>query len=182
VVRDPRDLIISAYYSHLNSHPLDLWPELATHREKLRKLNKTCGIMAEMDFSRCFLNDLNSWEFKNTSNSLHVKMEELTADPFVKWLEIFKFMNIIDIGSKYDNVTAPRKSLTSDNVNLIVTKNSFEVKTGGRNRGVEEVTHHYRKGIHGDWKNHFNDELKDSFKNRHNDLLLKYGYENNAEW
>ena len=28
VIRDPRDIIVSAYFSHLHSHPTDIWPEL----------------------------------------------------------------------------------------------------------------------------------------------------------
>lgn len=39
-----------------------------------------------------------------------------------------------------------------------VKQNRFEVLSGGRDRGTEDVASHYRKGISGDWKSFFNQE------------------------
>ena len=51
VVRDPRDVLVSAYFSHLYSHPTTEWPQLAEHREGLKKVSKTKGLLMEMEFS-----------------------------------------------------------------------------------------------------------------------------------
>ena len=58
----------------------------------------------------------------------------------------------------------------------------FERRTGGRRRGEEDVTAHERKGIAGDWRNHFSDALKSDFKERWGDLLIATGYEQDLDW
>lgn len=40
----------------------------------------------------------------------------------------------------------------------------------------------FRKGKAGAWREHFDDEVKDAFKSRTNDLLIRYGYEKDADW
>ena len=39
VIRDPRDCIVSAYFSHRNSHSTRIWPELVEHRKNLIDLS-----------------------------------------------------------------------------------------------------------------------------------------------
>jgi hypothetical protein len=63
-----------------------------------------------------------------------------------------------------------------------VTANDFRKKSGGRIRGEQDVAHHYRAGIPGDWKNHFFPELTRRFKAEYGDVLIKLGYEKNADW
>jgi hypothetical protein len=40
----------------------------------------------------------------------------------------------------------------------------------------------FRKGVVGDWRNHFTDEHKRLFKETVGDLLIRLGYENNNDW
>jgi hypothetical protein len=40
----------------------------------------------------------------------------------------------------------------------------------------------FRKGMIGDWQNHFTDELKAVFKNVASDILIELGYESNSSW
>jgi hypothetical protein len=63
-----------------------------------------------------------------------------------------------------------------------VSKNRFERLTHGRERGQENVKSHERKGIAGDWRNYFDDQVKDVFKARYGDLLIATGYERDSEW
>jgi hypothetical protein len=44
VVRDPRDIIVSAYFSHLKTHSTDTWPELKAHRLKLQQCDQETGL------------------------------------------------------------------------------------------------------------------------------------------
>ena len=37
IIRDPRDIVVSAYYSHGYSHPTLNWPELEQHRKKIKQ-------------------------------------------------------------------------------------------------------------------------------------------------
>ena len=41
VIRDPRDIVVSAYFSHLYSHPITKgWPALVEHRARLQKASQ----------------------------------------------------------------------------------------------------------------------------------------------
>jgi hypothetical protein len=64
VVRDPRDIVVSAYYSHLYSHPVGGgWPELIEHRKNLQNSSKDKGLFLEMDFLDNFVfQNLYKWD------------------------------------------------------------------------------------------------------------------------
>ena len=59
---------------------------------------------------------------------------------------------------------------------------SFKKLAGGRKKGEENIKSHYRKGVHGDWKNHLNDDHVAFFKEHYNELLIKLGYETDGDW
>ena len=46
---------------------------------------------------------------------------------------------------------------------LLLKDCSFEVLSGGRKPGEEDMNCHYRKGISGDWKNYFTKDIKEKF-------------------
>jgi len=48
---------------------------------------------------------------------------------------------------------------------------------GGRSQGKEDDSHHYRKGVHGDWKNHFTDELYELFLSKFEKQIVALGYD-----
>ncbi len=52
----------------------------------------------------------------------------------------------------------------------------------GREAGQEDRKRFYRKGIAGDWKNHFGDEEKRIFKEAAGDMLVQLGYEKDLSW
>ena len=59
----------------------------------------------------------------------------------------------------------------------LLEDHSFRALSGGRRPGEEDVVSHYRKGIAGDWKNHFTDEHIEKFRAVTNDLATLTGYE-----
>jgi len=67
-------------------------------------------------------------------------------------------------------------------VREIVERYSFERLSGGRHKGQEDPRHHYRRGIPGDWRNHFTPLHVEYFKALYNPLLLKLGYEADVDW
>ena len=79
VVRDPRDILVSAYFSHLKTHPTDNWPELGAHRAHLSTLSKEEGLFAEMDFSAGQFEDMYTWNYEQP-DILELKLEELSPD------------------------------------------------------------------------------------------------------
>jgi restriction endonuclease Mrr len=58
----------------------------------------------------------------------------------------------------------------------------FETITKGRARGVENVMSHYRKGVAGDWINHFTRQHAEAFEASFGDLLTRLGYEEDSDW
>jgi len=65
---------------------------------------------------------------------------------------------------------------------MYIYRMRFSNKSKGRLRGQEDVKNHYRKGVAGDWGNHFNQEHRRFFKDNYNDLLIKLGYEKSSNW
>ncbi|NNE34596.1 MAG: hypothetical protein HKN13_05145 [Rhodothermales bacterium] len=58
----------------------------------------------------------------------------------------------------------------------------FEKKSGGRKKGVEDGNSHYRKGVAGDWVNHFDRKHCEAFIDRFSDVLQVTGYEADESW
>ena len=63
----------------------------------------------------------------------------------------------------------------------VILANRFEAKAG-RKPGEEDVASHERKGVAGDWKNHFSARLARRFKDRFGELLVATGYERDDRW
>lgn len=96
VVRDPRDIVVSAYFSHLHSHPISFggveWPELAVHREALEKLDHDEGLMREIEFTGPLIDTMSTWDYARPG-MLEVKMEELVEEPLKVWTRIFTHLD-----------------------------------------------------------------------------------------
>lgn len=204
VVRDPRDIIVSAYFSHRNSHPTEGLPHLQAHRERLQAAPKDEALFLEMDFSSQEMEDLRTWNYDHP-DILEVRMEELTAHPYEGFLEIFEFLERMRWESAYRmpqkvrtfldtarNRLSRRKpwldplrrpiSVTGDMLLGRVYDHRFEKKAGGRAKGKENKDSHYRKGVAGDWANHFTPAHVDAFKERFGNLVVRLGYEETNDW
>jgi hypothetical protein len=167
VVRDPRDIVVSAYFSHLNSHPD--YPGLAALRDKLREAPKDEGLLIEIDSRAGQFAKMIDWDYTR-SDILELKMEEVTADAGRVIPRIVSFLGL-----------GPNDGLDQEAIAEIVERNRFEVKAG-RPPGTEDPHSHYRKGVAGDWVGHFTDRHVEYFKDRYNDVLLKLGYEDDPDW
>lgn len=207
VIRDPRDICVSGYFSHLKTHFVEGWPQLAEYRKELQKLDFHEGLLREFEYSDFWLQHISDWDY-NHPNIIDVKMEDLTEKPYERWLEIFEFMGLIDPSEKeyasqpsfaykikgkinralkYQNIPESlrmnRTGLKLESVRYLTEeKYSFKKLSGGRKSGEENTNSHYRKGKRGDWKNHFSDTHKQIFKEKYGDLLIKLGYEADFDW
>jgi hypothetical protein len=203
VIRDPRDIIVSAYFSHRNSHPTDGLPHLAAHRAALQEASKEEGLLLEMDFSRHELLELRGWDYSNP-DILEIKMEDLTVRPYETFITVFGHLGLMStedpttgrqqLGawvSRLNNRLSRRHGLKWLRRKLPVTgelllgtiyARRFEAKAGGRAKGSEDVGSHYRKGVAGDWVTHFTAEHADYFMRTYDDLLIELGYETDHAW
>ena len=204
IIRDPRDIVISAYFSHRNSHSTAAWSELQSHRDILQKLDKNDGIIEEIRFRGRSFVQMQTWNYEQPA-ILEVRFEDLIDRHYETMLIMFDHLGLLSQsdyrffnrpGGMYRelmafskssfNITLPRLTkqpvLPAAEFLAIVWRNRFEAKTRGRNRGDEDVQNHYRKGKSGDWKTHFTNEHKTLFKELYPDLVPGLGYENSDNW
>lgn len=97
---------------------------------------------------------------------LEVRYEDLLADPW-RVREVFEFL-----GVAADDAT----------LKPCIERNTFEKQSGGRKPGEGDPTHPSRKGIAGDWRNHFTPETAEAFKKVAGSCLVELGYESNDSW
>lgn len=162
VVRDPRDLLVSAFYSHRSSHPADGWPALQALRPVLQASSVEVGLLLELEFCSGVLEDLRSWSAAAGAAGVRTfRFEDLVLDPLAGLVAMTRHLGI-----EIDEPSAAQ----------IVERYSFESLSGGRRRGSEDAEHHYRKGTPGDWRQHFAEAHRWLFTERYGDLLPLYGY------
>lgn len=198
LIRDPRDVVVSGYFSHLKSHPTEGWAELIDHRQRLASLDKEGGLLAEIEFSGSTIELMQTWDYEQDT-VLELRYENLVKAPYSSLLRAGIHWGLVDerdfsacdeiralVNRGYDVV----RRLSRNRVHLqwtvptvpaasfleIIYSHRFERKSKGRKPGLEDTSSHYRKGIAGDWKAHFTPEVTACFEARFPDLLKKLNY------
>jgi hypothetical protein len=69
-----------------------------------------------------------------------------------------------------------------ESMHEILTRESFGVRSGGRDRGEEDIASHLRKGIVGDWVNHWSAEKRGQFETKFAVQLADLGYPLGGLW
>ncbi len=204
VVRDPRDICVSAYFSHKHSHEVTKWPAMQKHRAQLQDVSEEEGILLEIDWLTEHFDEMRSWP-REVDGMLQLKMEDLTTSPYQEMLKVFEFLDLVDeqdftarkranyflskLARKLEHVCSNKVSIPyalrrvpAERFLGLLWEHDFSRKTKGRKLGEEDVKSHYRKGQAGDWRNHFTPRHVEYFKEKCNDLLLHYGYELTPDW
>lgn len=157
VLRDLRDTLVSGYFSLRYSHPTD-HAHMVRWRRLLDALTVEDGLMLLMD-------------------------EWLPASAAIQysWLEsgerIIHYEDMLDSASGILEdalIGQCGLDISADRLRQVVALNRFENLTGGRKPGTEELSAHERKGISGDWHNHFTPAVHSKFDNLYGDLLARY--------
>lgn len=195
VIRDPRDILVSAYFSHLNSHSTDGWSALEEHRLKLQECSEEDGLILELDFIEDVFSALAGWNY-NQPEMLELKMERLVGNAYETLVDAFIHLGLVDREEHFldrqlelaaDRETgshspAARRQIQRFELLNIVHDHRFAKKAGGRAVGQEDQRSHYRRGQAGDWRNHFTPNLTARFDRQYGDLLLELGYEQDERW
>ena len=153
--RDPRDVAVSyAHYVKTTPWHID-YPAM-------RHLDVTEGVRF---FIRTRLPEFARWmrswrENRDPGCSLMLSYEEMLDDPRSALLRVFSLFGL---------------EAGEDTVARILEDHRFDAgKAGGGT--------FFRKGVAGDWRNHFDAELKREFNAEAGDLLVEFGYEKDQAW
>lgn len=165
VMRDPRDLVISDYFSIKFSHGAN--PYIIKKRKELLAISEEEGIQERIENFNTYLDCLASWTKSKDPRVMLVKYEDLFVykqeETFTK---LFKHLEI---------------PIDQTKLKSLLQKYTFK-KISGREKGKEDTKSHYRSGTHGDWEKYFNQNHKDSFKNIAGQLIIDLGYEKDLNW
>ncbi len=205
IIRDPRDIVVSAYFSHMHSHPTASWPELEEHRKKLKSMDQEEGLAEEILFRQKSFGHMSEWDY-NQPNVLEIRFESFVDRTYETLLEVFLHLGLIDeeerpghfawlygamrdtLASLHKTLGTPvfsyraRRRLYATELLSLIWRHRFEARSKGRIKGQEDVKNHYRKGRSGDWRTYFTPELKLHFKSLYPGLIPDLGYENSDNW
>lgn len=161
-------MLVSGYFSSKFSHPADDHPELQQLRENLHKCSEEDGLFLEMGYLDKYFRDMRNWCWSNT-NVICIAMEHLFSS--AQTTKETMRRTLVHMGLKIE------ETVLSDTLQQY----SFESLTK-RKQGQENEKHHFRKGVAGDWANHFTPKVSEEFKRRYNDILKEYGYTTDGAW
>lgn len=177
VIRDGRDIMVSAYYYMLFKN----------------EINKQFGV----DHYR---RHLKFADYDNITENMPRFIEQL-FDTHVKETFHFSWSNFIDSWLSHDVAVVKYEDLLTHAAEIlvqttqrligkdigiqrareVVEKYSFK-NLSGRKQGEENKKSFVRKGIAGDWKNHFSLEARQIFDHYAGQQLIAAGYETDHQW
>lgn len=192
VVRDPRDMAISAYYSHRDSHPL--FPGLAEERERLLQVDYTEGLKVVIDglMSKTF-GEMLQWPLHVTEN---LKFEDIKAN-------FAKIAGVINGNSAEEDESFGTESLLATFINQALVRTGFgnpcarerdfflsksgiifhsarykrQREKNKQSASVTGKTPHYRSGKSDQWRSEMPREIQEYFHTKYPGLVEKYQYE-----
>jgi hypothetical protein len=160
--RDLRDVAVS-YHFYVQNTP---WhPEHAFHIGK--SVAEGLAIFADRMLP-AYAAWIRSWrDNADPDHSLQVRYEDMLCDPIQGMAAI---ANLFELPA--DLATIKR----------VVEANNFKRMSGGRDRGEDSAAAFARKGVAGDWVNHFTPQLRESYGGAIADLLIETGDEQDDAW
>ena len=164
VLRDLRDVTVSAYFSLKISHvPMGEIPE--------QRLQLSCR-------------DLESGLIWLIENETHYKAEigRSWAESGERWI---RYEDLLDRDIELLEEALLRRCrlpIKEPVLRQAILSCRFDKSSGGRRRGEEDFHSHVRKGVSGDWRQYFTPRVKAAFKERFGDVLIACGYEKSNDW
>lgn len=204
IIRDPRDIVVSAYFSHLHSHSTTKWHELEDHRARLKSLPLREGLAAEIEFRKRSFDHMARWNY-DQPDILEIRFEDFIRSNYESMIRIVSFLGLLDTGAYqlryrlaglYRDLAAffgrkldwrqparlgPKKLYVPELL-TITWRNSFQFKSQGRRTGEADDRSHYRKGKSGDWSEYFDDTHKKLFKDLYPGLVPGLQYHPDDNW
>lgn len=163
LLRDGRDVYVSYYYYLMHNLPKNTTFANFLENKKFYPLH--------------WKDHCESWLFNNYhKNILLVRYEDLKRKPLNEFEKIAVFAGL-----------SPTKKELEESINWcsFKTMKELEIKYGRpfkKKQIAQEANQFVRKGLVGDWKEHFSDQEKKVFKQINGEMLIRLGYEHNNNW
>ncbi len=161
VYRDPRDMVVSSYFSTLKSHgPMG---DVLEVRRALQEKSKKDGLLYLIDdfAKKGRFNAVRSWVSAPPADEVRLfPYEELTGERQAD--QVAELM-------RHCGVDIPPDELAT-----LLHRYSFSSMNTRQGAGAVS---HYRKGEPGDWVNHFDDDIMQRFREKSGDLTERLGYQ-----
>jgi hypothetical protein len=202
VVRDGRDVMVSTYFNvtkgyMFRKHDLSALSPISPARIAGFTVGRFAVLSRRLEhlFGRNF-------DPADVQRNLPRFIEAEMQKPFIaearspwpqhvrKWIDNSDALTCV----KYEEMLADTRGAMADllrdylesepvdaDLDYVVKRFSFKRLTG-RGRGEESRTSDARKGISGDWLNHFTTEARSVFNYHAGDLLVELGYEKDDQW
>ncbi|MDG4765515.1 sulfotransferase domain-containing protein [Solwaraspora sp. WMMD406] len=166
VMRDPRDIIVSGYFSWRNSHtPMG---DVLRHRKVLQETPKKEGLLYVVNHM--------------AKSKLFASIKSWAVAPSVETVRLFRYEDLVgarqtdevDQLLRHCGIVLPPAQLTA----LLDRHDFSRMRKKRREAGP---TAHYRKGKAGDWLNHFDDDIYEAFAKATGNLVELCGYPSREE-
>jgi hypothetical protein len=160
VMRDPRDMVVSSYFSTRNSHgPMGDVLEVRKVLLDLPRKEGMLWLIGDLARKNRF-GAIRSWIEAPPSDEVRlVRYEDLTGERQAEETdELLRHCGIV---------------LPPDDLATLLDRYSFARMN--ERQGAGKVSH-YRKGQAGDWQNHFDDDIYEAFAQATGDLVQRLGY------
>jgi len=160
--RDLRDVAVS-YHFYVRNTP---W-----HPEHKRYRSKTVQDGLELFSNRllpAYIDWVRSWKRNaDPDNSIQIRYEDMLEDPVAGMTRIATLFNL---------------DASAQTIHDVVELHSFKKMSGGRDSGDSSANAFARKGVSGDWKNHFTAKLREQYGHLLCDFLIETGDEKDDAW
>lgn len=165
ITRDPRDLVVSWYFSAGWSHSIVENQVLAKVRSDLQGLSQNEGLHYSIDYLADYgiFNAIDSWleALPRQEDIRCIRYEDLTgANQFLHFRELMDYLMI----------PIPDKTLR-----VVLADHSFKTSAGETQLGNESLGHN-RKGKAGDWVNYLNQKHLERLAPHVTQRMSKIGY------
>lgn len=153
IFRDGRDIAISGWYHLKRQHGEDKGEALSNYAKRIARVWRN-DYEKVLEFAK-----------SHEQDCAFVRYEDLHQNPTPELARLFEFL-----GLDAEPATIER----------CIEACRFSKLAGGRERGEENTKSHFRKGIVGDWHNHFDHAAWETFDTEAGELLARMGYQ--REW
>lgn len=192
LIRDPRDMIVSAYYSHRDSHPL--FPGLAEERAKLKEVDLEEGLIVVMEgIMNQILKELGQWQFGVDKSIFEVRFEDLKKDggkvirDFLKFADVYRERDPFFFLRAGYNLAVKKVGLSPEgcwrvpyfserSLRVHLERRDYKKSQTGSKKG------HHRSGALKQWEKDFTPKVKEAFKSHFPNLPAQMGYEKDDTW